>query len=609
MIRACRDDPFELVMRDLVDTLIQENLWGFADAAQRCRPAALVGETVKRDEQWCRIDMAGGWVCFRARVAGALQPRRFSRPPVWYGGAPGVQPRQLRPDELLALLADNCSDLSHAVAVGTDLRTAVQHAAVVRTGRARLAGARPRPGELRTAERLAATRNRPFHPTARAAVGWTAGELARYGPLRPQPLGLSWVAVRRDRLRLGTGSGSHRLHELLLDETDRQRLAANVQRAGLHIEEVQPLPMHPWQLDHVLPTAYAAELAAGEVVPLARELGRFHPTASLRTLTTAPETRLHVKLPLGVATLGATRLLPPRYLDNGERAQRTMQHLIERDPVLHGLVQVCDERTWCGWADPSGTDEFDDRPGQLAAQLRAYPAGLFDAPTRLLLPMAALAAHEWDVLGPALGTATSGAVEFFRGLAEAFCALGLGFLRYGVLPELHGQNVVVVLRDGAVDRFELRDHDTLRLYPDWMAAEGVADPGYRIAPGVPQSLCLESGEALLGYLQTLGFQVNLYGIADALCRHYRISEQVLWAQLRGAVIDTLARIALPGWVADVVERELLHAQTWPSRLVLGPLLRRGRSGGVSMPAGTGRVPNPLAPPSQLATSPAALVAT
>ncbi len=598
---ACHRQPSHLVMRDLVDMLIQENLWAFADAAQLGRPATLFTETVEPGEQWCRIDLAGGWVCFRSRAAGALQPYRFSRPPVWHGGVPGAEPRRLQPAELLELLAtcrpDTPGDPVHAEQVGADLRTAVKHAAVVLAARARLADARPRTGGLLTAERLAATRNRPFHPTARAAAGWTADELARYGPLRQQPLGLSWVAVRRDRLRRGTGTGSDRLHELLLDEADRLHLVDAVHRAGLHVDEVQPLPVHPWQLDHVLPTAYAAELASGEVVPLARKLGRFHPTASLRTLTTAPETELHVKLPLGVATLGAARLLPPRYLDNGERAQRTMQQLIERDTALRERVQLCDERTWCGWRHPSGADEFDDRPGQLSAQLRAYPGGVFDDPTRLVLPMAALAAHEWDVLGSAIGSAgfgTADAIEFFRQLAEAFCELGLGFLRYGVLPELHGQNVVVALRGGAVDRFVLRDHDTLRLYPDWMAAEGVADPGYRIAPGGPQSLRLPSAEVLLGYLQTLGFQVNLYGIGDALCRHYGISEQVLWAELRGAVVDALARLALPDRVADVLERELLHAPTWPSRLVLGPLLRQGRSGSVSMPAGAGRVPNPLA---------------
>jgi siderophore synthetase component len=385
---------------------------------------------------------------------------------------------------------------------------------------------------------------------------------------------------------------------LLLDEADRERLAAAIDRSGLRVDQVQPLPVHPWQFEHVLPTAYAAELAAGELVPLVRDLGRFHPTASLRTVTTAPETELHVKLPLGVATLGATRLLPPRYLDNSERAQQLMQQLIERDTVLRARVQLCDERTWCGWRDRAGVDEFDDRPGQLCAQLRTYPTGLFEDPARLVLPMATLAAHEWDVLGPAVGGTRFGpaeAVAFFRRLAGAFCEMGLAFPRYGVLPELHGQNVVVTLREGAVDGFVLRDHDTLRLHPGWMAAAGVADPGYRIRPGVSQSLSLPSAEALIGYLQTLGFQVNLYGIADALCRHYGLDERLLWAELRAAVVDALARLALPVHVADVLEHALVAAPTWPSRLVLGPLLRRGRSGGVSMPAGTGSVPNPLAP--------------
>ena len=582
-------------MRDLVDTLIQENLGAFTERARPDPPLALAGRTVLPGERWCHLELGGGWVCFRVRPAAALQPYRLSRPPVWHGASHDDHPRRLEPNELLELLT---GQLPHARQVGADLRTAVQHAAVILDGRARLAGARPRPGELITAERLAATRNRPFHPTARAATGWTAQELARYGPMRRTPLGLDWVAVRRDRLRHGSGAASDQLHALLLDEADRQRLADAARRAGLHFDDVQPLPVHPWHLTHVLPIAYQAELAARDVVPLARGLGRFHPTASLRTLATAPETELHVKLPLGVTTLGATRLLPPRYLDNGQRAQRTMEQVIDRCPVLQARVQLCDERIWCGWHHPSGTDEFDDRPGQLAAQLRVYPPGLFDDPAQLVLPMATLAAHEWDVLGPIIGPAgfdSADAVEFFRRLAKGLCEVGLGFLRYGVLPELHGQNVVVTLFDGAPQRFVLRDHDTLRLHLGWMTAAGVADPGYRIAPGVQQSLRLSRPEELVGYLQTLGFQVNLYGIADALGRHFGIAERVLWAQLRGAIIDALTRVTLPSEVAEVVERELLHAPTWPSRLVLAPLLHHGRSGGVSMPAGTGQVPNPLAP--------------
>jgi siderophore synthetase component len=391
------------------------------------------------------------------------------------------------------------------------------------------------------------------------------------------------VGVRADCLRFGTGAGADRLAELLLDAAEQERLEAAA--AGLG-GGFCLLPVHPWQLDHVLAREFATELAAGHVRPVARGIGRFGPTASLRTLSSPVQT-LHVKLPLGIATLGATRLLPPRYLENGERGERLMRDLLRRDPALRRRVSLCDERTWCGW----GGDEFADRPGLLAAQVRAYPAGMLE-PGALALAMAALAAHEWDTLGPAIHDDLD-PVEFFGALAAAFAEVGLGFLRYGVLPELHGQNVVVTLRDGLPQRFVLRDHDTLRLYPAWMAAAGVPDPGYRVKPGAPQSLTLDCAGALVGYLQTLGFQVNLYGIADALGRHYGIAETVFWEQLRAALAGCLAGLDLPAHVESVVRRQLLGAPTWPTRQVLGPLLAQGSSNGVSMPAATGAVRNPL----------------
>jgi siderophore synthetase component len=554
----------DLVMADLVDALIQEGLFGFGDAV----PAA-----ADAGEAWCCVPIGDDVVRVRLREGDGLQRYRFSRGPVLHGSC------ELAPDELLRLVAGDQSS-----ATARDVRTAVEHAHVTLAARRDLA---PSPGDLLAGERLAATRGRPFHPTARAAAGWTADELAEYGPMRREPLGLDWVAVRRDRLRFGAGAGAGRLPDLLLDAPDRERLAAAT--AGLG-DGFCLLPVHPWQSDHVLPRAFAAELHAGLVRPVARGIGRFHPTASLRTLC-SPAPERHVKLPLGVATLGAARLLPPRYLDNGERAERLMRALLDRDPALRRRVSLCDEQTWCGWAG----DEFADGPGQLAAQLRAYPAGVLDEPDTLALAMAALAAHEWATLGPAIHDDLD-PVEFFGALATAFAAVGLGFLRYGVLPELHGQNVVVTLRNGLPERFVLRDHDTLRLHPAWMAAAGVPDPGYRVKPGAPQSLQLDRPEALVGYLQTLGFQVNLYGIADALGRHYGVDEAVFWERLRVVLVACLGELDLPGHVEAVVRRQLLGAPTWPTRQVLGPLLRHGSSNGVSMPAATGEVRNPMLAP-------------
>lgn len=589
-----------LVMRDLVDVLIGEDLFDLSQRRRPSPPAPLASQELVRGEQWYRVDLTDGWVAWRVRPA-TLQPHRYSRGGVWAAGGASDEPRVVTPDELLAiLLADRvhgsgdapASEHPGGAAAVDDLRTAVEHTTVTISQRRRLDGRLFGSGGLLTGERLAATRDRPFLPTARATVGWTADERGRYGPMRAEPMPLAWVAVRRTELRHGGGALSRRLHEALLGEDERLRLLEAMHAVGVDIDRFQPLPVHPWQFEHVLGAHFADEIAARTVVPLPGEFGRYHPTASVRTLATHPEGRHHVKLPLGVATLGATRLLPPRYLDNGERAQRTMAEVIGRSAPLRGLVAVCDERDWCGWADP---DPYADRPGHLAAQLRRYPHGLLDDPRLVVLPMAALAAHEWDVLDRVLDmpAVPGGPVEFFGTVADALCLLGLGFVGFGTLPELHGQNVVIALRDGAVDRLVLRDHDTLRVYPDWMEAAGLPDPGYLVKPGGRQSLRLPSGRALLGYLQTLGFQVNLHGIADALGARYGIDESRFWARLRVAVVGAMDRAGLPGPVADVVARELLDAPAWPSRQVFGPLLRRGVSRDVSMPAATGSVPNPL----------------
>jgi hypothetical protein len=115
------DLPTEEVMRDLIDTLIQENLFGFAEGD--VEPAGH-GEWTYR--------VAGVEVL--VRPGGRLQEYRYSRGPV-RGGE-----RELTPEQLLRLLASACP---HADQVADDLRTAVEHARVTLDARSCLL---PRPG-------------------------------------------------------------------------------------------------------------------------------------------------------------------------------------------------------------------------------------------------------------------------------------------------------------------------------------------------------------------------------------------------------------------------------------------------------------------------------
>lgn len=553
--RPAPDPAADAVLRDLVDAALQEGL------VEATSPGA---------DGWGRV----GPLRARLRPGGRLQPWRLAGGPLLTDDDAAVPPAAAL--VLLELTGPGAGavarDLAGARDLAAHLDAAFPHA----------------PGEtidLLAGERIAALRGRPFHPTGRAVSGWSARDLDAFGPMRTDPVPAAWVSVRRDRLRHGPRADAHRLHDALLSDAEAAALDAAMVAAGVDADEFQPLPVHPWQARRTLPEHFASEIRRGDVVPLAPVLGRFHPTVSLRTMAVADARDRHLKLPLGVATLGAARLLPPRYLDNGDRAERVMHHVLSSAGVPAGLVQVCDEGCWAGWAG----DEFGDRPGHLAAQLRRYPAGSVDASC---VPMAALAADRGDLLGAALGDPDPTA--FFAGLVEAFAVMVVAFLCHGVLPELHGQNVVVRLAPGGrAVGFVLRDHDTLRVHAPWMRRAGVPDPGYRVRPGAPQSLVLDSASALVGYAQTLGVQVNLYGIADALVRRHGIDEDALWECVQRGFERALADAPAPADVRDEIADLLLRAERWPSRTVLGPLLAGGPSSSVSMPAGTGSVPNPL----------------
>ncbi|WP_145984150.1 IucA/IucC family siderophore biosynthesis protein [Pseudonocardia sp. EC080610-09] len=592
--------PGQEVIADLLEAATTEGLWGL-DACTPGPAPTWVPETLRTvHDRWVRVDLPGGGSLTWAAVdGGPLTHSRYAGGQVWYY-SDGGSVRPVGPDQMLELLVatDPAGPTGHLETTLAELRTAVVHAHVVRAGRARMPDPLPSAGRgsagqmLLGGEMLAATRGRPFHPTARAVSGWTDRDLVRFGPTASGPVELAWVGVREDHVRRGPHAGPDELIDLVLDADGAARIRTLL--AERDADRHRALPVHPYDLEHVLPAVFADELAEGVIVPLG-PAGHGVPTASLRTLALPGEPLRHLKLPLGVSTLGAARLLPPRHLDHGDRAAGVIGTVLGADPRLAARVGIVDESDWAGFALPDGSDEFDDRPGHLAAQVRHYP----DFGDGIPLPLAALGAHEWDVLGPPLGvTDVATARRFLRALTTDVLSVAFGFLGHGLLPEMHGQNVVGEFESVAggptrLRRLVLRDHDTLRVYRPWARAAGTPGPGYRIAPGVRQSLLLDSPEELVGYLQTLVVQVSLRAIAVALDRHFDLPESQWWATLGDAVTDAIAVAEPPDEIRASITDLMLERPTWPARAVLGPLLERGPSSGVSMPAGVVAITNPL----------------
>jgi siderophore synthetase component len=545
------------IMLDLVNAALAEDLGGLVSrSGVRSHPDVPVGYPyLLESPQGLLIPV----------TPGMTQRWRSPKGVVW------AQGEQLGPEQFLAVLLGAQYPAETLSRLGAELRLAIRQTAL--GDEPRLLG-----GGLNALERLAAWRDRPFHPTAKAKVGWDEDTYRRFAPECGAELTLQWIALRRDHVLTQTQGGPL---ERLLTPVEQAQVHSAMEQAGLAAHDYLALPIHPWQLAQVLPGELAPEIEAGICVPLEVAAGRYCPSSSLRSLAPAVQQGPHVKLPVSVESLGAIRSLPALYLQNGEKGQRLLAEAVTLDPELHQRLQLCDETAW--WAFwPAGTHWWDDRPRHLSCMIRRYP----QVPDAALVPMSALAV-------PAFWTTMSDPLSFFAAGAERFCDVVMRLLRLGIMPEIHGQNVLLLIQEGAVTGLVLRDHDTVRTYRPWLERAGLTDPGYIVKSGRPNSLYNDRPELLIAYLQTLGLQVNLGAAAQALGEACSVPEDRCWQTIETALQRAVE--AVPWSMADrrLVTETLFASGSWPFKQVLTPLLERTGSAGNAMPSGWGQAPNPF----------------
>ncbi|HSP86357.1 MAG TPA: IucA/IucC family C-terminal-domain containing protein, partial [Psychrobacter sp.] len=285
------------------------------------------------------------------------------------------------------------------------------------------------------------------------------------------------------------------------------------------------------------------------------------------------------------------------------------------DKVLLAQLRLWDERLWLGYMSPmhlqdkSATNPcfYQEKPTHLGAMLRSLPTDLCNDQVRLL-PMASLGMlvskdsishHIFDEIIQAKSPTTQtahikrAAIDCFKNLCEVFLGTMLRCLRLGLAPEMHGQNIVMVMKDHRFTSLLLRDHDSLRIYLPWLTRHQIADPEYLSPPNFKNRLYLETPQALIFYLQSLGILVNLRAIIEALSAHYEISEAVLWREARDSIHRALTDIDFDADQYELIREQLLTNPYYPYKTLLLPVIERGDNPHGSMPAGENVTTNPF----------------
>lgn len=491
---------------------------------------------------------------------------------------------------LLAHVLSGMPDLPEGVARRTIAEAkAIRDRASLWTGTAEAVEAEALAGSALAFERLAAWRDRPFHPLGRARHGFDDGAAVAYGAEHGRLFPLDWWAVARERCAVAPGADPDGPASALLDAAQRAQLAAELARRGLGASHVA-LPVHPWQAEHSLPKTFAREIAEGRLVPLDMRGPLAAATSSLRTLAFPARPGLHLKLPLDVQTLGVRRTLPPQSLHNGLHGAGLLAAARAREPWLRRHVILADEAAFWHVTEPGG-DLFAERPALLGCAIRRLP--MDDA---VPVPLASFAVAPLGGLPPAVRALGLGAGDLgplFAGLADLVVGTALGGACLGFVPELHGQNALVLMAAGRPARLLLRDHDTVRCAPVWLAEAGLEPPVYHLVDPVRNTLLLRQPEDLLAYVQTLAIDVALRAVAETFAAAGTgFTLGAARAVLAATVERVLARAEIPAARKDLIAARMLGSETAPFKAVLAPLLATARIG-TSMPSRVVAAPNPL----------------
>ncbi|MFF7307762.1 IucA/IucC family protein [Streptomyces sp. NPDC008137] len=329
------------------------------------------------------------------------------------------------------------------------------------------------------------TEGHPCFVANNGRLGFGIHEYLSYAPETASPVRLVWLAAHRSRAAFTAGVGIEYesfLREELGAETV-ERFQTTLHDQGKDPEDYLFIPVHPWQWWNKLAITFAAEVARGHLVCLGEGGDEYLAQQSIRTFfnKTSPE-KHYVKTALSVINMGFMRGLSAAYMEATPAINDWLAQLIEGDPVLRSTgLSIIKERAAVGYRHleyEQATDRYSPYRKMLAALWRESPVPSLQE-GESLATMASLVHvdHEGaSIAGALIEQSGLAPTEWLRHYLKAyFTPLLHSFYAYDLVFMPHGENVILVLEDGVVQR---------AIYKDIAEEIAVMDPDAVLPPTV-----------------------------------------------------------------------------------------------------------------------------
>lgn len=313
----------------------------------------------------------------------------------------------------------------------------------------------------------AMTEGHPCFVANSGRLGFGIDAYHAYAPEAANPVRLIWLAAHREHATFSCCRDID-YDRLILAELGAgvlARFTETMARLGLDIDDYYLIPVHPWQWWHKLSTVFAGELAQRRLVCLGPGDDTYLAQQSIRTFFNISATHKHyVKTALSVLNMGFMRGLSAAYMAATPAINDWLADLIAADAVLRATkVTLIREHAAVGYHHAqfeAATDRYSPYRKMLAALWRESPVPALQ-PGQRLATMASLL-HVDDegrsVAAALIELSGLPAKVWLRHYLDAYLTPLLHcFYAYDLAFTPHGENVILVLDGGRVERVILKD--------------------------------------------------------------------------------------------------------------------------------------------------------
>lgn len=338
----------------------------------------------------------------------------------------------------------------------------------------------------------------PCHPCAKMKKGFSTDETFRYSSEFQREIPLSFILVHRSLASVAMRDGHFDWNgEIIKHEPRLDRIARfHLKQKGKKPEDFMLFPVHPWQLRHIVPRLYPAELQRGDLIPVPDHDSPYYAGMALRTLMPAKEPAIkpYFKLALQVDLTGEVRTLSEQTIHNGPLMSRILKTIVHEDAAFPAERFIpMQEIAGAHFFHPRDQGPAQtERSENLACVIRENVYRYVNEGEIPMVASALVARPYWsdkpvvaELLEQYRGTHHVGkpaqvSAKFF--FCEYVALILDGFIRllvrYGIGLEGHLQNCIPVFQiDGKPVKMLVRDWEGIRVYRRRLQSAGF-DPAF-----------------------------------------------------------------------------------------------------------------------------------